>query len=318
MSRRRAAGPVVGLAGAGRAGGACAAALRGATSSPPEVVIWDRRPEKARALASRLRVHSVSRLDDFLGAADHLLLAVRDDALPAFVRRLAAVWPERGGPASVVHLAGALGSGVLDPLERPGLARGVFHPVLPLLGPASGNRLGGALATVSGSDLAGLRAARRLCRWSGCVALPLADRQRPLFHAAAVMAAGDVVAWLGLVLALWERCGIPPTRTRRLLGALSGEALDQLRRHRPGKALTGPAARADLATLLAHAKALSRAGRAGRVAFPLHLLLVLAGAREARREGRISPAALRRLKGALSGELRGALRTRTLPGGVSR
>lgn len=305
----------LGIAGAGRAGGACAAALRPGGSHPLEVFIWDRHPQKARTLARQTRHRAVADLNDFLGRIDELIIAVRDDALPAFTRQLMKEWPTGKGPRAVVHMAGALPASVLAPLKRHGAHLGVFQPVVPLAGPVSGKSLPLVSATVSGIGPRGLRAARQICRRVGCRPLPIDDAQRPLFHAGAVMASGDLVAWLGEALALWEFCGIPPSRARLLLRTLANEALRQFTASTPGKALTGPAARGDAATLLSHMQALSGAGNLGIIALQVHPVLAIAGAKAAAREGLLTPRILRRLASELS---RAGLPARKAPRNLKR
>jgi len=264
--------PRIALAGLGRAGSALAVALAGEAGW--KVVAWDRRPARVAALARRVPVERVAGPGELLRAAPWLLLAVRDEALAEFAGRLAELAGGGRSPRVVLHLAGALPSTVLAPLrrgERPAL--GVFHPVVSLAGPASAGALAGSFATVSG-DPAAVRVARRIARALGMRALPVDDARRPLLHAGAVMAAGDLVALLAGAEQLLGEAGIPPHRARRLLVTLARSALDNLLARGPRGALTGPAARGDRETIRRHLEAIARTpGLDPRLA-DLHRLLL--------------------------------------------
>ncbi len=264
--------PRVAVAGLGRAGSALAVAL--ARDAGWKVLAWDRRPARVAALARRAPLERVAGPAELLHAAPWLLLAVRDEALEEFSGRLAGLAGDGRLPRVVLHLAGALPSSILAPLrrgERPAL--GVFHPVVSLAGPSSAEALAGAFATVSG-DPAAVRVARRIARALGMRALSVDDTRRPLLHAGAVMAAGDLVALLAGAERLLGEAGIPPHRARRLLVTLARSALDNLLARGPRGALTGPAARDDRETIRRHLAAIARAPGVDPRLADLHRLLL--------------------------------------------
>ena len=249
--------PRVAIAGIGRAGAALAAALAGTAGW--KVIAWDRRPARVATLARRVPVERAPSLRELATSAPWLLLAVRDEALPDVARRLAAELAGARPPRVVLHLAGALPAAVLAPLrdgDRPAL--GVFHPVVSLAGASSAGALAGAYATVSG-DPAAVRAARRVARAVGLAPVPVRDDLRPLLHAGAVLAAGDLVALLAAAEQAVRAAGVPAARARRLLVALARTALANLEAHGPRAALTGPAARGDRETIRRHLAALAGA-----------------------------------------------------------
>lgn len=186
----------------------------------------------------------LGRGDDVAGAAagvDLLVLAVPDKAVAAVA---AEVRPDPG--AVVAHMAGSLGTGVLDPHPR----RAVLHPLASLPGgPLGAERLRGAwwgLATGADpideevvADLDG-RAVR------------VADADRDRYHAAAVIAANHLVALLGQVERVAASIGVP-------LAAyldLARTALDNVAALGPAAALTGPVTRGDTETIARHLAAL--------------------------------------------------------------
>ena len=83
------------------------------------------------------------------------------------------------------------------------------------------------------------------------------DRARALYHAAAVLAAGGQVALFAEATRLFGKAlGVPEREARAALLPLALGALEKLRRDPPAAAITGPAARGDLATIEAHRAAL--------------------------------------------------------------
>ncbi len=247
--------PRIALAGLGRAGSALAVGL--ARDAGWKVIAWDRRPARVTALARRVPVERAAGPAELLRAAPWLLVAVRDEALAGFAAQLAGAWSPGRPPRVVLHLAGALPSSVLSPLRagtRPAL--GVFHPVVSLAGAGSAGALPGAFATISG-DPPAVRVARRIARALGMRAVAVDDARRPLLHAGAVMAAGDLVALLSGAERLLGEAGIRPHRARQLLLVLARSALDNLASRGPRGALTGPAARDDRQTIRRHLEALS-------------------------------------------------------------
>jgi predicted short-subunit dehydrogenase-like oxidoreductase (DUF2520 family) len=107
----------------------------------------------------------------------------------------------------------------------------------------------------AGERLAGALGARTL-------ALPDGERDRALYHAAAVVASNFPVALAALAEALFARAGVGGEAARDATRQLMRGALDNLDAHPPRAALTGPVVRGDAATVLRHLGALSDDGPA--------------------------------------------------------
>ncbi|HVX23065.1 MAG TPA: DUF2520 domain-containing protein [Acidimicrobiales bacterium] len=221
--------PTVRFVGPGRAGRSLSAAL---------------------AAAGWRVVGFVGRHDDVSTAADGvdvLVLATPDDAVAAVA---AAVRPR---PDTVVlHLSGSLGLDVLAPHRR----RAALHPLVPLPNPHDGARRLAAGATFA---VAGDPVARRMAEALGGRVVEVADADRAAYHAAAAIAANHVVALLGQVERVAATAGLPLDAFLDLTRA----AVDDVARLGPRRALTGPAARGDWATLARHLDALPPEERAG-------------------------------------------------------
>jgi predicted short-subunit dehydrogenase-like oxidoreductase (DUF2520 family) len=183
---------------------------------------------------------------------DLVLLAVSDPAVAEVCARL-----EVGPGQLVAHLAGALGLRPLTAARRKGARTGSLHPLRPF---TRGDGIGfsGFAAGIAGSDESAAADLEELCRRLGMMPLRT-DRSRALYHAAAVLAAGAQVALFSeAVRAFRKATGLPEPEARAALLPLTLRALEKLRREPAQSAITGPAARGDLATLAAHRRALPR------------------------------------------------------------
>lgn len=316
MTRRSPGSPtIVAIAGCGRAGSALAAAL--ARTRVLRVRVWDRDGRRAARTARISGARREGDLAALLPGAGLLLIAVSDEALAAFARRLRRAWPATGGPDVVLHVSGSQGAEALFPLRGSvrepdrAPALGVFHPAASLLGADSAAALRGAWATVSG-DAAAVRAGRRLARAVGLQAIHVRDDARPLVHLAATLAAGDLVTLLATAEGLLSRAGAPATRAKAVVTRLAATALDNYSRVGAAAGLTGPVARGDVATLRRHFEALDPAGGVDG-AVQVHAALVVQGARLLHAAGRINRATCRRLlRCARRAMLPGRRRPRTL------
>jgi predicted short-subunit dehydrogenase-like oxidoreductase (DUF2520 family) len=184
---------------------------------------------------------------------DLVLLAVSDGAVAEVCAALAV-----GRGQLVAHLAGALGMAPLAPARRKGARTGSLHPLRAITSGQPG-RFSGAAAGIAGSDPSARRDLAALARRLGMRPLPTRERSRALYHAAAVLAAGAQVALFSeAVRAFRKATGTGEKVARAALLPLALGALEKLRDRTPAAALTGPAARGDLATIRAHRGALPK------------------------------------------------------------
>lgn len=217
----------IAIVGAGRAGSSFATALR--------------------QVGHEVRTWHHDQLEH-VGRADLVLLCVPDDAIAEVSHELAR------DSYVVAHVAGSRGLGELARHERVGF----LHPLAVLSGAEVGaRRLRGARFSVGGDDLV-LEVVGSL----GGTALFLADDQRALYHATASVAANHLVALLGHVEALAEAAGLGLEDFLPLVE----QALGDVRELGASRALTGPASRADMATIDAHLEAIPEAERSTYVA----------------------------------------------------
>lgn len=268
--------PSISIIGAGRLGSALAIAL-------------ERRGYNIDALVSTTRAHArraarLLRTQPLALAADELdrlpdsqlvIISTPDDQIAATAKRLAAILSQASGdpraPISeagrsksraseskskarvALHASGALSSRELAPLERVGFSVGSLHPLVSVSAPATNAKdFAGAYFCVEG-DAAAARAARSLVGALKGRAFTVAARDKSLYHAAAVTAAGHLVALFDLSTELLARCGLTRAAARRIFLPLARGTVENLATARTeSEALTGPFSRADAATVRRH------------------------------------------------------------------
>ncbi len=204
------------------------------------------------ASAARLRERgvAVSAGREATGApVDLVLLAVPDAAIPDVARAV----PE--GPW-IAHVSGATTLSALDPHTR----RFSVHPLQTLSRERGPEQLDRAWAAITAQSEEAAEQATWLAATLGLRPFPLADADKPLYHAAAVIAGNYLVTLYRTAAQLFAEVGAPP------------EALVPLmeRTIENGFVLTGPIARGDWGTVEAHLKTLEE--RAPEVA-PLYRAL---------------------------------------------
>lgn len=224
----------VGIVGSGRAGSSFATVL---TDAGWQVTLLghDRTTPEA--------------LTELAATVDLILLCVPDTALAGVV----ALFPAGalGDRTVLAHCSGAAPLTVLAGATR----TASIHPLVALNG-SNPRDLIGAWYAVAGDPLA-----RRLAAALEGRIVEVADRDRPLYHAGAVLASNHLVALLAQVESVATTLGLPLDAYLDLArGALASTG-----RLGPTRALTGPVSRGDLATVAGHLRALEEAGLAGEV-----------------------------------------------------
>ena len=240
----------VGIIGPGRAGLGLALALRRAG-----VRVCGVHGRRRKAVPRGIRL-SIGGVAPWLGRADVVLLAVRDDSLAPLVRQLARSGQVPRGQV-LLHLSGALTSRVLAPLARAGARVGSLHPLMTVSTDPrrAAARLKGATFTLEG-DPAAVRAARRLVAALRGRAVTIAPAAKARYHAGAVFASNYVTVVLAAAEALLVEAGFSRPAARAALAPLARASLENVAALGPAVSLTGPIVRGDVATVRAHLGAL--------------------------------------------------------------
>jgi len=250
--------PAISIVGAGRLGTALAIALKEAGYRINALVA--RRAGRARTavalLDSPALALAVKQLSE-LPPSDLVIIATPDDRIEEVVRDLSLATAGQGEKRIALHTSGAIPSTILSPLAEAGWGIGSFHPLVAVSDPVSGARaLHGAFWCVEG-DKAAVRKARKIVHDLHGESFAISSRRKPLYHAAAVMASGSIVALFDVAMAMLGNCGLSAKEARRVLLPLLASTVSNLSESDPAHALTGTFARGDLATVRSHLKALT-------------------------------------------------------------
>ncbi len=239
----------VGIIGPGRAGLGLALALRRAG-----VRVLGVHGRRRKPVPHGIRL-TTGDAPPWLDEADVVLLAVRDDALPALVRGLARAPWRRGQVA--LHLSGALTHAVLAPLARRGVRVASWHPLRTVGADPrrAARRFAGATFALEG-EAAAVRAGARLARALGGRPVRLRAAAKARYHAGAVFASNYVVVMLETAEALLALAGMSRSQARAALLPLTLASLENVLDDGPAAALTGPVRRGDMATVRRHLAAL--------------------------------------------------------------
>jgi predicted short-subunit dehydrogenase-like oxidoreductase (DUF2520 family) len=165
----------------------------------------------------------------------------------------------------ILHTNGALDRSALAPLERLGAATGSLHP-LQTFGRGAPPQLAGCICAIEGDPRA-LRAARRIARELGCIAVKIAAKDKPAYHAAGALAAGHILAVIEAATRILMASGFTRKQAVRALLLLTRQTLTNFEKLGAKAAWTGPLARGDFATVKKHEAALRKFPREYRDAY---------------------------------------------------
>ena len=192
-----------------------------------------------------------------LADAQVILLTVSDAALAPLGRRLAKLRSSWRGKV-VLHTCGALPSAVLAPFKRRGAAIGSLHPFQTVPDAQTGSRnLVHSFWAIEG-DAHACEVAALLARLLDGIPFRIRPSRKTLYHAAAVLSCGGVVALLDQSARLLRSVGVPAGIVRPILGRFVTETIGNFVRLGARRALTGPAVRGDWETIEKHLRALRR------------------------------------------------------------
>lgn len=177
--------------------------------------------------------------------SDIVLITTQDDAIEDATKWLSALI---SGPAVVLHTSGSRSSEVLGDLRERGCSVGSLHPLLSISGGDTQEIVRGAYFCVEG-DASAVAAAAELVEALGGRAVNVETSAKPLYHAAAVMACGHIVALFDLALRSMNAAGIERETAYSMLEPLVRGTVDSIFEQGTEAALTGPFARADRSTI---------------------------------------------------------------------
>ena len=257
MPARKNRKPTVAIIGSGRLGTALAIALERKGYAIDSLIA--RRKTTARKAAAFLTgsvTSSTTKETTALPAAELVIIATPDDQITSVVEWLNSLNSDRPRKPIALHTSGALSAKILAPLKQAGWAVGSLHPLASVSEPRSGAALlRGAYWCVEG-DSAAVRTGKQLVRDLEGKSFSIGSDFKPLYHAAAVMTAGNVVALFDVALEMLGQCGLTQKEAQRVLLPLLLTAVQNLDGKDPAQALTGTFSRGDIETVKRHLDAL--------------------------------------------------------------
>jgi len=254
--RKRKQKPQVSIIGTGRLGTALALALAARGYSIQSLVA--RRAQSAHRAAILLdKKPQVLTCKDLqsLAPADVFLITVPDDQIAGVAAELSRLRIDRKRKPTALHTSGALSAGVLTPLREEGWQTGSIHPLISISD--SDSKIHGAYWSIEG-DRATLQLAKTIVEDLDGKSFSIRSEDKPLYHAAAVMSSGNVVALFDVALEMLKECGLDRKTARNILLPLIASTARSLETKDPAQALTGTFSRGDVETVKRHLTALKK------------------------------------------------------------
>lgn len=200
---------------------------------------------------------------------------------------------------AVVHLSGARGLDELASLApKP---RGSFHPLQSFPGPRPPSAFRGITIAVDATSPALERRLRALARGLGATPRHVGDRERVLYHAAAVFASNFLDVVIAEAVGQLSSAGWTEAEAMKALMPLVQGAVDNIRAQGTVRALTGPVRRGDSVTVERHLAVANDP--------ELYRMLALAALQIAIKAG-LDPAAAERTRRALTRQVAATRRRR--------
>lgn len=256
----------VGIVSAGRVGTALGVALE----RVGHVVVACAAVSEASLHRARTRLPEsrILPVDEVAGRCNLLLLAVPDSELASLIHGMAATGAVAPGTI-VVHVSGAHGVGILEPLTAQGAVPLAIHPAMTFTGYDEDiDRLASTCFGITAADEIGYAIGQSLVLEIGGEPVRVDEQMRSLYHAALahgsnhlVTLVADAVDALRSALQGGELLGqqlvddAPGGVAERVLQPLLTAALDNVLRRGPS-ALTGPVARGDADAVKTHLRVL--------------------------------------------------------------
>ena len=160
--------------------------------------------------------------------------------------------------ALVFHCSGALGSNTLEPLRIHGALLASAHPILSFATPSLAYMQWAGTPCALEGDAAAIAVLKPLLNQLGAHCFEIQSADKLLYHAGAVFATNFLPVLQSVAEAAWEKAGVPDEIIQRLRGSLLTNAVNNIVTLGPQAALTGPAARGDLAAIARQSQAVSQ------------------------------------------------------------
>lgn len=245
----------VSIVGAGRLGRVLGRSLRRADWKIGAVVA--RSDSSARAAVRTIRGgFPLAGISSRVLHANVVLIATPDDVISEVAAKLARIGGDEWRGKVVLHTSGALDDSVLAPLAKRGAVTGAIHP-LQTFSERSSPPLEGIVFAVHGEPRA-QRAARRIARAAGGIAITLRRDKKAAYHAAGTFASPFVLVIVECAMRILMDCNFSRRRAKMALLPLVRQTLANFEHLGAKQSWTGPISRGDFATIARHMESLAK------------------------------------------------------------
>ncbi len=240
----------LGFIGAGVVGTALAVRLQG--KGYPVVAVASRSRSSADILAETVSgCRAYGSKQSVVDLSDIVFVTTPDDDVSEIVPEL--TW--RSGQ-SVIHCSGVDSLDVLQKAKDDGAHVGGFHPLQSFanVSKAIENLPGSTFALEAEEPLLDTLKNMAESLEGNCVVLGLGDK--PLYHAAAVIACNYTATLMKMATDLWKIFGVSPDEATKALLPLLRGTINNIENVGLPDCLTGPIARGDIGTIMKHLEAM--------------------------------------------------------------
>lgn len=193
-----------------------------------------------------------------LEPADMLWITVPDDQIASIVSELAEKQILKPGTL-VIHCSGVLSSEILDPLALLGCYTASLHPFKAFSTQLDPNAFRGCYCAVEGAPQA-INTLTPLFTALGAILIAIKPEQKPVYHAAAVIASNYLVTLAATSGKLLVEAGVEAEIANQMIHQLMQSNLNNIKKTKnPEDALTGPLARGDTRTIKRHLEGINEA-----------------------------------------------------------
>lgn len=212
-------------------------------------------PDSAQAACAAIGSgRPVSWLAD-MRPADVWMVAVQDARIAAVAATLAATRGVQTGTPLVFHCSGAQNASSLQPLADLGWRTASAHCILSFADVQTALQQFAGTACALEGDASACAVLEHAFAAIGAQCFAVASADKLLYHAAAVFATNFLPVLQAVAEDAWRASGVPAQLLPQLRASLLRNAVDNLTRLGPAGALTGPAARGDVAAIARQAAA---------------------------------------------------------------
>jgi predicted short-subunit dehydrogenase-like oxidoreductase (DUF2520 family) len=211
--------------------------------------------KKAVALVGEVR--STTMPEEITLEADIVFITTSDRAIQEVCDAIAAKGGFRKGQI-VVHTSGSLPSTILASARGKGALIAACHPLQSFADAQAGVRLIPSSIFNLEGDPQAIPILAELVQALGGKPLAINTQDKPIYHAAAVVACNFLVTLIYLSYQLFETIGITPDDAAQALFPLIKGTVDNIEHLGPVKALTGPIARGDVGVIRRHLEAMKQ------------------------------------------------------------